>query len=84
MKPSVFLQDFVSLLFPEVCLSCGQPLYKGEDQLCMHCILQLPRTNFHKDPMNEVRIKFIGKIELEYAFAYLRFTKKGNVQKILH
>jgi len=84
MKPSVFLQDFVGLLFPEVCLSCGQALYKGEDQLCMHCIFQLPKTNFHKDPMNEVRIKFIGKIELEHAFTYLRFTKKGNVQKILH
>ncbi len=84
MKPSVFLQDFVGLLFPEVCLSCGQALYKAEDQLCTHCIFQLPRTNFHKDPMNEVRIKFNGKVELEYAFTYLRFTKKGNVQKILH
>ena len=84
MKPQVFLKDFVGLLFPEVCLSCGEALYKGEDQLCMHCIFQLPKTNFHKDPMNEVRIKFIGKIELEHAFSYLRFTKKGNVQKILH
>lgn len=44
----------------------------------------MPLTQYHLDIKNEAVKKFYGKIELEYASAFVYFNKKGIVQEIIH
>ena len=46
--------DFVNLFFPEVCVVCGRPLVAGEKTMCLVCDVNMPRTDFHRDPDNQI------------------------------
>lgn len=78
------LREFIATIFPEICIGCAEALRYGEHQLCTQCRLALPQTDFHLRQDNELHQKFAGKIVLRYALSYLKFTKEGRVQKILH
>lgn len=81
---NTYLADFVSLLFPELCVACRESLVANEKSLCTDCRYNLPYTNFHTQPDNIVAQQFWGKIKLEAAFALFYFTKGGKVQNLLH
>src|SRR6478609_6686543 len=84
-KPLVRLfSDFTSLFFPEYCLGCSSGLVKGEEILCTRCILHLPRTGYTFDGENPVKEKFVGRLPIKYATAFLKFRKTGIVQHLLH
>ncbi|HEY4655493.1 MAG TPA: ComF family protein [Cyclobacteriaceae bacterium] len=76
--------DFVSLIYPHVCEGCLGPLVKGEDILCTSCLSDLPRANMHIDGNNPLAEKFKGRIPVIAAAAFLRFRKRGKVQRMLH
>jgi ComF family protein len=77
-------KDFISLFFPNYCFGCNQSLVKGEDTLCTHCLLELPKTNYHLLEENAIKNKLIGRLPLKYALAFLKFRKTGIVQHLLH
>ncbi len=77
------VEDFISLFFPRYCLSCSVALVKGEETLCTRCIFDLPRTNYDKED-NLVKDRLAGRLPLLYAFAFIKFKKRGNVQRLLH
>jgi ComF family protein len=76
--------DFISMIYPEYCHGCGNDLEKGESLICTPCRLSLPVTNAHLEYNNKLRQRFLGKIPIEYAIAYLKFTQGGKVQRLLH
>jgi ComF family protein len=78
------ISDFASLFFPEYCLGCSQGLVKGEEILCTRCLSQLPRTGYLDTPENPIKEKFIGRLPIKEAWAFLRFRKEGIVQHLLH
>ncbi|WP_375416894.1 ComF family protein [uncultured Hymenobacter sp.] len=80
------LPDFLSLLFPSVCLACGQSLRRGERHLCTGCRAELPYTDFHLLPPADSPLgrRFWGKLPVQYALSYLRFVQHGRVQQLLH
>jgi ComF family protein len=78
------LGDFVTLFFPNHCLGCSSSLYKGEEILCTRCILELPKTKYHEDTDNTIKVRLSGRLSLTYALAYLKFRKTGVVQHLLH
>lgn len=55
-----------------------------EHSLCLECLHELPLNRFHDDPHNAVEQLFAGKVQLEAASAFLRFTPGGMVQHMLH
>jgi predicted amidophosphoribosyltransferase len=75
-----YLADFISLLFPELCSSCGESLVANEDLICTDCLYNLPLTHFHLQPDNIVAQQFWGKIKLEGAYSLYYFVKGGKVQ----
>ncbi len=79
-----YLADFVSLLFPELCVACGESLMSNEHLICTGCLYNLPFTNFHLQPDNIVARQFWGKIKLEGAYALYYFTKGGKIQNLMH
>lgn len=81
------LQDFLSLLFPEICHACDQPLARGERFICTECNVKLPYTDLHVHGATEENMlqqRFWGKVPVRFAFAYLHFRPKGRVQRLLH
>lgn len=76
--------DFLSLIYPEVCEACGNPLVKQEEVLCTFCLHELPYTHFHNDPSNETARQFWGKVPVTAATSMLYFRKSGKVQHLLH
>jgi ComF family protein len=78
------LADFISLLYPDNCLSCGEILYKHEKHLCFRCKYKLPKTDFHKFNENPVSKLFWGRISLFSASACYLFQKGSGVQHLLH
>jgi ComF family protein len=84
MKLIDWAHDFYSLFYPATCAGCCNSLMRNEEVLCTTCLYNLPRTNFHNDPENEVAQIFWGRAKVENASSYLYFHKKGIVQAILH
>lgn len=75
------IEDFISLLFPRYCLVSGLPLAKGEQFIATDVAIQLPKYDLKSDTIAQ---KFYGKVPIQHAIAYYKFTKGGKVQKILH
>jgi ComF family protein len=80
----LLIDDFISLLFPKICASCGNSLWKHEETVCLSCEFHLPRTNFHLSLENPVSRLFWGRVNLESAAAHLYFNKGNRVQRLIH
>ncbi|TXE14573.1 ComF family protein [Algoriphagus aquimarinus] len=80
-----FVKDFLDLVFPRNCLLCGRSLYDHENNLCTICKGALPVTSYHLRPVdNDLCDKVKGLSTEGMVMAYLKFTKGGNSQKLLH
>jgi ComF family protein len=76
--------DFVGLFFPRYCRGCDGPLVRSEELICMKCMLDLPRSNYHLEKENPFYKKLRGRIPVEHVMAFFKFVKSGKVQKLLH
>ncbi|WPR74899.1 ComF family protein [Algoriphagus sp. NG3] len=80
-----FVKDFLDLVFPRNCLQCGTMLHDYEDNLCMVCKGTLPITSYHLRPYdNDLCDKVRGLTNVGAVMSFLKFTKGGNSQKIMH
>jgi ComF family protein len=80
-----FIEDFFSLVFPKTCCVCKRSLFDFENQLCKRCIGALPITNYHLNPQNnDLVVKVMGLTKPNLVMSFLRFTKHGMSQKLLH
>jgi len=79
-----YLEDFISLFFPNVCHACGQAMHKGEEVICTYCQYFLPKTNFHLERDNAIEKHFWGRVNLERAAAMYYFQKGSRVQHLIH
>lgn len=82
-KLSLF-EDFLSLIYPRICMSCGKSLFKYEHCICTFCMYHLPRTNFHLEEDNAVSRLFWGKAPVHSAASLFFFYKGGRVQQLMH
>lgn len=80
----LYINDFLGLIYPEVCVTCNTKLVTQETIICTKCLYKLPRTNFHKVPGNPIEQSFWGRQQIERATAYFFFQKASIYQKLLH
>jgi len=83
MKINPF-DDFINLLFPDLCILCGRALQKNEHQLCLSCLHDIPKTNYHLIEGNPIEKRFWGKVPIFRATSYFFFQKGSSFQKLLH
>lgn len=81
---SHLIADFLNLLYPNLCIICGENLMKHENQICLACLNSMPRTNYHLIKDNPVEKRFWGKVPVFKATSYFFFTKGSPYQKLLH
>ncbi|MEI8085711.1 MAG: ComF family protein [Paludibacter sp.] len=78
------IHDFFNLMYPNLCLVCGENLLKNEQCLCLSCLHEIPKTNFHLMPDNPIDKRFWGKTSIHRCTAFFFFQKGSPFQKILH
>ncbi len=81
---SSILNGLIDLLYPNLCLICGESLRKNEQQLCLHCFNNIPKTNYHLMENNPVEKRFWGKVPLQKGSSYFHFRKGSDFQKLIH
>jgi len=78
------VSDVLELLFPSLCITCGDRLITQEKFVCFNCWSDLPRTNFHNDPENKVAQLFWGRVEIENATSFFSYKKGSHYQQLIH
>lgn len=81
---ATYWHDFVDLFFPRCCEACEKALVGAEAILCTDCRTTLPRTDTDSALKTSLQTKFIGYSQVKDVSAFLIFTKKGKVQRLLH
>ena len=84
MRKFNFLADFFNLLYPDLCVVCGENLLKSEQHICLSCLSSIPKTNYHLHPGNTIEKRFWGKVPVHRATAFFFFQKGSAFQKLLH
>lgn len=75
------LRSITDLLLPRRCVICGRRLLVGEEVICVTCDLNLPRlqgSNLH------IMERFQGRAEVERVTAFLYYTAKSSMAKLLY
>ncbi len=79
-----YLSDFIALFYPKYCDICGRVLIEGEKCLCLHCLVNLPKTNFHLSKDNPVEMIFAGRLPVFRATAFGFFRKGNSIRTMIH
>lgn len=69
---------------PRTCLLCDRPLTMDEDSLCLSCILELPRTYFHRDANNSLAMSMIYHRRNIRAAGWLYYNRDSAVSELIH
>jgi ComF family protein len=78
------LYYLTELIFPRLCVTCGDKLIEQEQWICLHCLHHIPRTNFHLEPENRVAQLFYGRVRIEFGTSFFYFSKGSKYQSLLH
>ncbi len=79
-----YLYHFFRLFFPSHCEACNKNLLKGEKTLCFNCLLDIPKTNFHKEKENSLNKLFYGITNIKYSTAFFFFRKGSKYRTLIH
>ena len=78
------ISDILELVFPTLCVTCGERLITQEKFVCFNCWNDLPETHFHLEPDNKVAQLFWGRVTIENAAAYFSYKKGSKYQQLIH
>lgn len=76
--------NLLNLLYPNLCVICNESLMRGEEIICLKCLHEMPKTNYHLETDNTVEKRFWGKVPVYRATSYFHFYKGSPFQKLLH
>lgn len=75
----------IDLIAPRKCELCGRRLHADEQVICTNCNIDLPRTNFSRQPYdNEMAKSFWGRIPIEKAAALFYYQSHAPASKIIY
>jgi len=78
------LSSLIDLLFPRICLACGNSCPVKYNQICLTCRNELPQTNWHLTKAHPLEKLFWGRLSLEKSTSFLKFEQGGKVQLLIH
>lgn len=78
------IAGLLNLVYPNCCVVCGEALVQGEQFICLSCLHNMPKTNYHLLLENPVEKRFWGKVNLERGTSYFHFHKGSDFQQLLY
>lgn len=79
-----FIDSFISLVYPKVCVGCKKALIHQEEVLCTGCRWTLPQTNYHILHSHALQQKFIYENKVKFVASYLFYHRHGIAQRLIH
>jgi ComF family protein len=77
-------QDFVSLIYPRLCLACMANAPVRDEYMCMACQVDLPYTHQHHQLNNTFTDRLWGRFPLHTASSQLLMIKGGITENIIY
>ncbi len=71
------------VIFPRTCQVCGCALVRGEEVLCLDCLLAMPRTNFHKSPTATPVIRMAADAKICKMACMFFYSRKSGYAAML-
>jgi ComF family protein len=81
LKPAI--DHLLHLFYPHICTGCGTDVLPNDQMLCLHCLNDLPVTNFFGHAGNPVEEIFYGRLNIEQGASGYFFTKQSLLQHLL-
>jgi len=78
------LDDLLGLVYPQLCITCGERLISQEKFVCMKCWFDLPVSRFENNDENKVAQLFWGRVQIEHATSWFNYRKGSRYQKLIH
>ncbi len=78
------IHDFISLLYPKLCLACSDNLPPFDELICLKCQYQLPKTGYHLTKENPFTEKFWGRVPIQTGASMYYFTVGSRMQQLIH
>jgi ComF family protein len=78
-----YINDFLHLFYPHVCIGCNTDVLNNNDVLCAECLNSLPETGFLSVHANPVEKIFYGRIPIQHAGSAFYFNKDSVIQNII-
>lgn len=72
------------LMYPCLCVACGDDLPAGKSCFCFSCRLKLEPTGMHLQEENDFTHRLWGQLPLVHGAAMYYFTRKSPIQRALH
>lgn len=72
------------ILYPEICLGCGNVLSQVGAMLCNSCRSQMPRTHFFEKTVNPIAERFYGRVHFEHVASAFYYDKDSIVQRLVY
>lgn len=78
------IEELMELFLPRQCCGCGKTLVGEEEDLCIGCLLHLPRTGYCEMEGNATEQRLMGRLRYEAGTSLLRFEDGNITQHIVH
>ena len=76
-------EDALRVVFPLVCEVCGRSLARGEEVMCLHCNVDLPRTRLHLEDFNTIHQRIVGKAPIKRAAGYFYYYRESDYARMI-
>ncbi len=79
------VNEFLNLFYPRVCVVCEERLLREENEICLSCQYDLPKTNNYLQNENSMDVMLAGRFpHFQRATSFCVFTKQGTMQAVIH
>ena len=77
-----WISDLIDFILPRHCAVCGEVLSRGEQEICLNCLLALPLID--DAHCGEIEKLFWGIVPVERAASYFYYRKGSPFNNLLH
>ncbi|HLG39252.1 MAG TPA: phosphoribosyltransferase family protein [Chitinophagaceae bacterium] len=76
--------SLLHVLFPNICVGCGNELFGDAAAICIRCMDAMPETNFELHAGNPIEKKFWGRLQIDSATAQYYFGSESLMKRLMH
>lgn len=77
------IADIINVMFPAECHVCGTSLAPHERFVCAGCLSRLPRSGYHRRPLNPMEERFAGKFPFECATGHFFYSRDSALATLI-
>ena len=82
---SYYYHALIDLIYPKLCVGCGNSLLSNEQEVCKICFRKLPLTGYEKIPTDNAASRLLwGRGHFEQVVTMYHFDRGKVVRQLIH